>query len=58
MIKNIFFNLGNFSESCINIITRKNLRKYSNIIFNDFDNLKNKNYHEIEIYNDDNNSII
>ena len=50
--------LGKFSQSCINIITRKNLRKYSNIIFNDFENLEEKQYREIEIYNDDNNSFI
>lgn len=46
--------IGYFSESCVNIITRKNLRKYSKIIFDDFDNFENKNYFEIEIYNDDN----
>jgi hypothetical protein len=46
--------LGKFSESCVNIITTKNLRNYSKILFNDFEKLENKNYYEIEIYNNDN----
>lgn len=49
--------LGKFSESCVNIITTKNLRNYSKILFNDFEKLENKNYYEIEIYNNDNKSF-
>jgi hypothetical protein len=45
--------LGKFSESCVNIITRTNLREYSKILFGNSEKIENV-YYEIEIYNDDN----
>jgi hypothetical protein len=50
--------LGNLTNSCVNIISSLNLQKHSNILFKDFEKLENEKYYEIEIDRNDNNSTI